>query len=209
MAVLAFAQPGQILVLTEGPRHDLDGIRENVLAAGNHLIALYANYPPHLEAFRTLAQGVPTDRDVRDFVTKDMQNAMQSMDDARAIVCGFYPGGNPTITSMSTDGGSFSFFTHYPQVVADLSPSVFNYLHRNLYSPFMTHEEGLDFIVLAGLQYAELFRKMGYADGIGVARLRVGTPMEWLSDVEVDRSTERARCRLRALARLMSGVLSS
>lgn len=209
MAVLAFAQPGQILVLTEGPRHDLDNIRENVLAAGNHLVALYGNYPPHLEAFRDLAHDVSSDRDVRDFVTVDMQNAMGSMEDARAIVCGFYPGGNPTITSMSTEGGSFSLFIHYPQVVADLSPSVFAYLHRNLYSPFMTHEEGLDFIVLAGLQYAELFRKLSYADGIGVARLRVGTPMEWLSEEELEASTERARCRLRAVARLMSGVLSS
>lgn len=207
MAVLAFAQPGQILLLTEGPRGDNAEIQSNVFQAGDHVMALYGDYQAHLAAFPSFAGGVSSTVD--QLVMTDLATWLKWAG-VGVVTAGFFPGGNPIITSSWFDpsAGGYSYLWHYPWVAADVSASVGAYFVRSIYTPFMTHSEGLDFIVFLGLQYAETYRSLGYADGYGIARLRTGAVMEWVNPSEVEPAEERARSRLRAAAKMMSGILN-
>lgn len=208
MALIGLAQPGQVLVLASGARGDESAIREQVLTAGPFVLALHGDYGNHLVPLQTLCSGVAHGLSAFAFLDGIGQyfSAVHPDDGVGAVAAGFFPGGNSFLMGFSPGGARMMFF---PWVLGGgLPENVGSYLMSNLYSPYLSHQDGLDLCVLLAMVYAEVLRRFGYPDGFNVIRLSAGSedPI-WLDQPHMSASIARNQIRLRALARLMLGVI--
>jgi hypothetical protein len=207
VAVIGLEQPGQILFLTEGPRHKPELLRENVITVGDHVVVLHSEYGTALPQIQNFCSGLSASENIHRLVDAiDSYFGTIPVQPVGAIVSGFQPGGNPLMVGVAP-GQERLVFDGWV-VGGGLPPNVMFYLMRNLHSGLLSYGDGLEFMILVGLMYADLLKSFGYSDGFGIMRLVAGSAPEWVEGAEFDQSLARVLRRMTAVRGLLAEVLA-